>query len=342
VAARARRPCGAHAGARDRSQLDTLPLPAWDLVDVAKYESLWRARHGYFSMNIVDHARLPVSLQLVREADLRPTLYRAHRPSTWSTRWPGSNGPTVRIICGFADDIFGLKPGWIERFAELVQARDAADPVQVPAACRPGDARRSRPRSRPATAARCGSAPSRGRSGFSTRWRRGRASTRSRRRRSCCAPRGIEVGFFLQFGYPGETRDDIEQTLQMVRACQPDDIGVSVSYPLPGTPFYERVKSQLGDKQNWLDSDDLAMMYSATYSPDFYRALYALVHSEFRVRKSLQARNPIGLVRHWLRLPLLRRRLERLSAPLPNTVPLLVPLSSPHAAAIPTDQRTLK
>jgi hypothetical protein len=84
------------------------------------------------------------------------------------------------------------------------------------------------------------------------------------------------------------------------------------------------------------------MMYSATYSPDFYRALYALVHSEFRVRKSLQARNPIGLVRHWLRLPLLRRRLERLSAPLPNTVPLLVPLSSPHAAAIPTDQRTLK
>ena len=74
---------------------------------------------------------------------------------------------------------------------------------------------------------------------------------------------GIEVGFFLQFGYPGETLDDIEQTLEMVRECRPDDIGVSVSYPLPGTPFYERVKAQLGDKQNWVDSDDLAMMYRA-------------------------------------------------------------------------------
>jgi hypothetical protein len=84
------------------------------------------------------------------------------------------------------------------------------------------------------------------------------------------------------------------------------------------------------------------MMYSATYSPDFYRALYALVHSEFRVRKSVQARDPIGLAWHGLRMPVLRRRLERLSKPVPDTVPLLIPLSSPHAAAIPTDQSTLK
>ena len=60
----------------------------------------------------------------------------------------------------------------------------------------------------------------------------------------------------------------------MVRDCRPDDIGVSVSYPLPGTPFYERVKAQLGDKQNWIDSNDLAMMYRATYAPEFYRTLH--------------------------------------------------------------------
>src|SRR4029079_3323143 len=100
---------------------------------------------------------------------------------------------------------------------------------------------------------------------------------------------GIEVCFFLQFGYPGETRDDIDQTLRMVPRRRPDDIGVSVSYPLPGTPFYERVKAQLGEKRNWLDSDDLAMMYCATYDPAFYRALYSLVHAEFRRRKSAHA-----------------------------------------------------
>ena len=41
---------------------------------------------------------------------------------------------------------------------------------------------------------------------------------------------GIEVGYFLQFGYPGETRADIEATLDLVRETQPDDIGISVSY----------------------------------------------------------------------------------------------------------------
>ncbi len=32
---------------------------------------------------------------------------------------------------------------------------------------------------------------------------------------------GIEVCFFLQFGYPGETRDDIDLTLRMVRDAGP-------------------------------------------------------------------------------------------------------------------------
>ncbi len=73
----------------------------------------------------------------------------------------------------------------------------------------------------------------------------------------------------------------------MVRECRPDDIGVSVSYPLPGTPFYERVKAELGEKQNWIDSNDLAMMYPATYPPDFYRALHGLVHAEFHAAQQV-------------------------------------------------------
>ena len=50
---------------------------------------------------------------------------------------------------------------------------------------------------------------------------------------------GIRACFFIQFGYPGETFDDIMATVQLVRDTLPDDIGVSVSYPLPGTRFHE-------------------------------------------------------------------------------------------------------
>ena len=52
---------------------------------------------------------------------------------------------------------------------------------------------------------------------------------------------GIRACFFLQFGYPGEEWSDIEATIRMVRETAPDDIGVSVSYPLPGTRFHQIV-----------------------------------------------------------------------------------------------------
>ena len=73
-----------------------------------------------------------------------------------------------------------------------------------------------------------------------------RVERHSRRASRLLKAAGIEVGFFLQFGYPGETWDDIEATLQLVRELEPADIGVSVSYPLPGTQFYERVRAELG------------------------------------------------------------------------------------------------
>jgi len=95
---------------------------------------------------------------------------------------------------------------------------------------------------------------------------------------------GIEVAFFIQFGYPGETRSDIRLTRKMIRDCQPDDIGISVSYPLPGTRFYEAVQAELGLQRQWVDSNDLAMLYRGPFGTGFYRKLHASVHHEFRAR----------------------------------------------------------
>jgi radical SAM superfamily enzyme YgiQ (UPF0313 family) len=91
---------------------------------------------------------------------------------------------------------------------------------------------------------------------------------------------GIRACFFLQFGYPGETWTELQQTIKLVRRLRPDDIGISVSYPLPGTPFYERVQSQLGAKRNWTDSNDLCVMFKAAYTTDFYRAVRKALHAE--------------------------------------------------------------
>jgi radical SAM superfamily enzyme YgiQ (UPF0313 family) len=91
---------------------------------------------------------------------------------------------------------------------------------------------------------------------------------------------GIRACFFLQFGYPGETWSDVEKTIQLVRKTRPDDIGISVSYPLPGTSFYDRVHQQMGAKTNWEDSEDISMMFKGAYQSEFYRALHDAIHAE--------------------------------------------------------------
>jgi radical SAM superfamily enzyme YgiQ (UPF0313 family) len=105
---------------------------------------------------------------------------------------------------------------------------------------------------------------------------------------------GIRAAWFLQFGYPTEKWEDIEATITMVRETKPHDVGVSVSYPLPGTKFYQLVASQLGAKTNWSHSGDLAIMFRGTYPSELYRALAHAVHLEVR-----EPKNHSGIENAW-------------------------------------------
>jgi radical SAM superfamily enzyme YgiQ (UPF0313 family) len=338
-------------------QLDSLPFPAWDLVDVERYRSTWRSHHGYFSMNLVTTRGCPYHCNWCAKP-IYGQRYTARSPEHVVEEMAWLKRTFRPDHLWIADDIFGLKPGWIERFAALVQARDAATPFKcllradqvtadVARALRAADCRTAW------IGAESGSQRILDAMEKGTRVDQIEIATR------LLHEAGVEVGFFLQFGYPGETREDIDRTLDMVRACAPDDIGVSVSYPLPGTTFYQRVQAQLGQKQNWVDSNDLAMMYHATYVPAFYRALHALVHAEFRAGKSKtivsravarpwtlgrrHARAAANLAYQTAKVSLLQRRLSRLArltAPAPPTP--LIPLLMPQAAAVPTDQSSLK
>jgi radical SAM superfamily enzyme YgiQ (UPF0313 family) len=154
---------------------------------------------------------------------------------------------------------------------------------------------------------------------------------------------GIHVGYFLQFGYPGETREDIEKTIQLMRDGNPDDIGISVSYPMPGTKFFEAVHEQLGEKQNWQDSNDLAMLYHGEFSTDFYRKLHSVVHKEFRARKAWHGlkqnrrlKDAARLGYNLLTLPIARKQLDSLAST--HQESLIIPHMDHKSAATPTPQ----
>jgi anaerobic magnesium-protoporphyrin IX monomethyl ester cyclase len=225
------------------------------------------------------------------------------------------------------DDVFALRPGWLEEFAGLVEEQRARIPFRCQIRAdqvRPEFARRL-------AAAGCESAWIGAESGSQRvldAMEKGIEVEQVRNATRLLRAAGVRVCWFLQFGYPGEDWSDVEATLALVEELEPDDIGVSVSYPLPGTPFYERVKADLGAKRNWDDSDDLAVMFRARYEPGFYRALHELVHRRFRARRAERAlarlarrpwqarpgdlRRAAAWAHHRLRIPFVERRLARL------------------------------
>ncbi len=312
----------------DLTQLDELPFPAWDLIDMAPYRELWRGRHGYFSMNMVTTRGCPYHCNWCAKP-IWGQRYNARSPENVVEELAELKEVYGPDQIEFVDDIFGLKPGWVSRYADLLEARDLVLPFKC--------------LSRADLLLRDGEITSLRRAGCRTVWMgaesgsqeildamdKGISVEQIREAAAKLHEAGIEVGFFLQFGYPGEYRSHIEETFRLVRECQPDDIGVSVSYPLPGTRFFAVVRRELGEKRNWVDSDDLDMMYEGPFSTDFYRQLHSVLHKEFRSRQFL--REARGLVRHpskasWRHvrraastlgalctLPLDRRRLDHLA-----------------------------
>jgi radical SAM superfamily enzyme YgiQ (UPF0313 family) len=181
----------------------------------------------------------------------------------------------------FADDIFALSPKWTYAFADEVALLGARVPFKMQSRC---DlmTRETVEALRRAGCAEVWMGAESGSQRILDAMAKGTRIEQIYQARENLRNHGIRACFFLQFGYPGETWTEIEQTIHMVRQSAPDDIGVSVSYPLPGTKFYEMVVSQLGAKANWSDSGDLSMMFQGTYSSEFYRALSDALHREVR------------------------------------------------------------
>jgi anaerobic magnesium-protoporphyrin IX monomethyl ester cyclase len=258
--------------------LDSLPLPAWDLVDVARYRAVWLKTHGRLSWNVVTTRGCPFHcnwcakpLYGTRYAQRSPAAVAAELAALKKTVRPGH--------VWFADDIFGLTPRWIESFAEEVAAQDARIPFTM--------------QSRvdlmtPSTVAALTDAGAEevwmgvesGAQKILDAMEKGTRIEQVRRATRLLRAGGVAPSWFLQLGYPGETWDDVVATRDLLRQERPHDIGVSVSYPLPGTAFYERVRQQMRTQTNWIDSDELAMLFEGTYTGPFYRTVRDLLHAE--------------------------------------------------------------
>lgn len=274
------------AGRSVLKNLDELPMPAWDLVEIEKYKSVWLSNHGYFSINVATTRGCPFKCNWCAKP-IYGNRYNSRSPQKVVNEIKYLQEHFAIDHIWFCDDIFGLKPFWVAEFAQLVLLEDMQLNYKI--------------QSRADLLLQEDYVKNLALSGCSNVWMGAESGSQ---KILDAMDKGITIeqiaaatallkqykihpSFFLQFGYLGETKEDILKTIEMVNKLKPHSIGISVSYPLQGTVFYEKVKNDLQQKANWKHSDDLDMMFKNTYQPSFYKTLHSFVHKNFQFQNAV-------------------------------------------------------
>jgi radical SAM superfamily enzyme YgiQ (UPF0313 family) len=255
-----------------------LPSPARDLIDMEPYRAAWMNAHGYFSANMVSSRGCPYGCNWCAKPISGNKFHLRSAAAVAEEMGLLKESAGVEHIW-FGDDVFALDRHWVERFADEVTKREAAVPFKIQSRAD----LMSEAVVRNLKVAGCAEVWMGVESGSQTvlnAMDKGLRLPSVRVARRLLKEAGIRACYFLQFGYPGETWTELQETIAFVRETRPDDVGISFSYPLPGTVFYEHVQEQLGQKRNWTDSDDLCIMFEAAYTTDFYRAVRDTLHAE--------------------------------------------------------------
>lgn len=264
--------------------LDVLPWPAWDLIDINSYKKIWLISSSQYCLNMATTRGCPYKCNWCAKP-IYGNRYNSRSVEDVVAELKYLQQHFSVDHFWMCDDIFGLKPGWVNSFAQAVDEQKIKIKYKI--------------QSRADLLLEEETIDDLVASGLDEVWIGAESGSQKvldamdkgilveqiYRATSQLKMKGVKVGFFIQFGYLNESYHDIRKTIKMVLDLMPDGLGISISYPLPKTKFHEKVKEDLKQKANWRDSDDLAMMFRNTYSPSFYRILHSLLHTLYRAKK---------------------------------------------------------
>jgi radical SAM superfamily enzyme YgiQ (UPF0313 family) len=283
--------------------VDRIPLPARDLIDLEPYREAWRSHHGYFSMSLMATRGCPFSCSWCQKA----VFGRSYR-----SRSPASVADEMRLIkeryrpdqVRIIDDVLGIDRQWVRQWHDAVLDRDAVIPFEClsrvdlldeemvlllqEVGCR-----------RIALGTESGSQK------VLDAMDKGTTVEQIRRAATVCRRAGIETYFYMMVGYPGEEWADLNRSAALLRETRPDAFSTTIAYPLPGTAFYEQVRDRLPAPSagrdghtampDWDYTAENRLLYeTGRYDTAFYRRVIRWFHSEWRDAR-IQAGMPVSL-----------------------------------------------
>lgn len=248
--------------------LDMLPLPDRDAIDIEEYINTWRTHHGMGSISLICARGCPFTCTWCS----RSVYGETHR-----RRSVKNVVDEIQILLEqykpdmlwFADDVFTIHHKWFHQFYDEMKRRG----LRIPFECISRADRLNEDILKKMSdlgGFRIWYGSESGSQRILDAMQR-RVSVEEIQHITQLAQKyGIQAGLFVMLGYPGEEISDIEETVDHLKKTNADTFLTTVAYPIKGTEFYHEVENSIQTPADWASGTDRNLKFSGRYSEQFY------------------------------------------------------------------------
>jgi len=281
-------------GPRERiDDLDALPLPDREAIDLNQYMRAWKDKHGFSSLSLMTSRGCPYQCKWCSK-EIFGSLFKQRSPAQVVSEIKRLREMYQPDQLWIADDVLTLNREWALKFTETV----IEEGIRIPFECLSRVDRIDQDILRGLKQAGCFRIWYGAESGsvrVIENMRKDFTHEQIRKSVFLTKEAGIQAGLFILIGYPGERLLDFLRTLRMIRKLSPHHCGSSVAFPIKGTPFYEDVKDILSPNYAWSQRNENRIAFRGRYPSLFYWFAVRLLNNWSAFWRCKELRHPMGV-----------------------------------------------
>ncbi|MBL4710026.1 MAG: B12-binding domain-containing radical SAM protein [Flavobacteriales bacterium] len=249
-------------------EVDQLSFPNRKKIDLSLYLKTWKDHHGKSTLNISTQRGCPYTCQWCSTA-VYGQSYRRRSPELVVDEIEYLIKEYKPDALWFVDDVFTVSHKWLAAFSAEMQRRK----ISIPFECITRAERMNEAVIQQLKAAGCFRVWIGAESGSQRiidLMKRQVDINKVAEMMKLTKSHGIETGTFIMVGYPTETKEDIDLTIDYLKDANPDSFTITVAYPIKGTGLFNQIKPLITEQPEWSRSTDREIDFQRTYPRKYY------------------------------------------------------------------------
>ena len=271
-------------------ELDTLPFPDREAIDLERYLDVWRRHHGRGSVSIITSRGCPYTCSWCSHG-VYGFSYRSRSPHKVAAEVELLIRTYQPDMLWYADDVFTMNRRWLFAFSRELQLRNLRIPFETISREDRLDAEVIRELAAMGCFRLWIGAESGSQQVLDAMQRRTSASRVVEMVR-LLQDNGIGAGLFIMLGYAGEKREDVEATLRFLKNASPDRFLTTVAYPIKGTAFFDELGDRIVPNGSWETGTDRDLGVEGRYPDRFYDHAGRWIHHQMKLHRELHSDRP--------------------------------------------------